>query len=424
MRERLLHYIWKHQKFRTGRLRTSKAERIQIIDPGAYNTHSGPDFRNAIIEIEDQIWAGNVEIHLRSSDWYSHNHQEDKNYNNVILHVVWEEDRKVYRSTGIEIPTLTLKELVEEDFLKNYRRLLFKSERKFINCEAHVADFDLFVMLPWLEHLFRERLENKTNEAALILKETNGDWERLLFIMLLSNFGQRLNRSSFLALARSLDFEIVKGLRGKSLELESLLFGLCGLFQKKGCEDEYYRILNAEFTYLCKKYQLSDPSFISLEFMRVRPVNFPTIRLSQFAVFYSANANLFSKIRSLWSKKDFYDLFSISANPYWQSHYNFGRSSRQKRTDLSRAFIDGLIINTILPLKNLFARERGNKNYLKLRKLISQLCKEDNHIVSQYRSLGFPVHHAIDSQALLQLNRFYCKKNRCLECALGNQILN
>ncbi|MEN8789343.1 MAG: DUF2851 family protein [Flavobacteriaceae bacterium] len=424
MRERLLHYIWKHQKFRAGSLRTSNAEIIQIINPGTYNMHSGPDFQNAIVEIEGQLWAGNIELHLRSSDWYAHNHQKDENYNNVILHVVWEEDRKVYRRTGMELPTLMLKDLVETEFLDNYRNLLFRSDSKFINCETQVADFDLFVMLPWLEHLFRERLESKTNEAALILKETEGDWERLFFIMLLANFGQRLNRSSFLSLARSLEFDIVKGVRGQSLQLESLLFGLSGLLQREGVQDKYYQRLKTEFAYLRKKYQLTDPVFLAPEFMRVRPGNFPTLRLSQFAGFYSTHMNLFSKIRSLWFKKEFYEMFTISASTYWRSHYNFGKPSRDKSTNLSRAFKDGLIINTVLPLKNLDARERGTNIYPRLRKLISQLYKEDNRIVREYRSLGFPVHHALDSQALIQLYKFYCEKNRCLECALGNQILN
>ncbi|MGB5238820.1 MAG: DUF2851 family protein [Flavobacteriaceae bacterium] len=424
MRERLLHFLWKHQKFRSTRLRTSNGELLQIIDPGTYNLHSGPDFLNASIEIDKQLWAGNVELHKRSSDWYAHDHQTDKNYNNVILHVVWEADKKVYWSSGGEIPTLILKDVVEENILDNYRNLLLKSDNKFINCEPYAADLDLFVMLPWLEHLFRERLEAKTSEADLLLKVTDGDWERLLFIMLLANFGQQLNRSGFLSMARTLDFNIIRGLRGKSFQLESLLFGLSGLLNKEGVEDNYFDILKTEFAFLCKKHQLSEPVYKTPEFMRVRPSNFPTRRLSQFAVLYSKNINLFSRIISLWSKKDFYELFTIGASTYWQGHYNFGKPSLYKRTKLSKAFIDSIIINTVLPVKNLYGKKRGNNNYPKLRKLVSELSREDNRIVRQYRSLGFPVHHALDSQAVIQLYRSYCKRNRCLECALGNQILN
>ncbi len=424
MRERLLHFIWKYKKFRTNGLLTSNGETLQIIDLGTYNAHSGPDFLNASIIIGAQWWAGNVELHKKSSDWYAHHHNGDRNYNNVILHVVWEEDRIVYRDTGEQIPALVLKNFVEEDFLDNYRKLLYKSDSKFINCESYAADFDLLVLLPWLEHLFRERLETKTSEAAMLLDETQGNWERLLFILLLANFGQRLNRSNFLSLARSLDFNIVRELKGHSLQLESLLFGLSGLLQKERVEDQYYKKLKKEFAYICKKYQLLDPVFSSPEFMRVRPSNFPTLRLSQFSVLYTTHVNLFSKIISLRSKDAFYELLSISASAYWQSHYNFGTITYNKEKNLSRAFIDKLIINTVLPVKNLYAKEQGKDIYPELRKLVSQLLKEDNRIVNQYRSLGFPVHHALDSQAFLQLYRSYCEKNRCLDCALGNQILN
>ena len=390
MRERLLHYIWKYQKFWTSNLQTLGGEAVQIIDPGTYNSHSGPDFLNANIEIGGQLWAGNVEIHKKSSDWFAHGHQGDKNYHNVIMHVVWEADRMVFWASGGEIPTLILKGLVDERFLDNYRCLLVKSENKFINCEPYTAEFDLLVILPWLEHLYRERLELKTSEAALLLKATNGDWERLLFILLLANFGQQLNRSGFLSMARLLDFGMVKGLRGQTLQLESLLFGMSGLLNRAKVEDNYFHVLKNEFAYLCKKFQLTEPIYRTPEFMRVRPNNFPTLRLSQFAVLYSTYPNLFSSVISLRTKKDFYSLFAIDANVYWQDHYNFGKPSAQRKTKLSRAFIENLIINTVLPIKNLYAKNRGKNINTVLRELISGLTWEDNRIVRQYRSQGFP----------------------------------
>jgi hypothetical protein len=423
MREELLHFIWKHKKFRTGQLRTTLGYPLQIRDLGTHNFVSGPDFLNARIEIDSQLWVGNVEIHIKSSDWYGHHHDRDENYNNVILHLVWKEDVKVYRATGEEIHTLVLSDYVEESLLDNYRGLLEKSGNRFINCEAHAREFPVFLVLPWMEHLFRERLDAKTSEAALLLKETNGDWERLLFIMLLSNFGHRLNRSCFLDLARTLDFNIIRQLCSSPLVLESLLFGLSGLLSAEP-KDKYQAELKREFSFLIKKYKLRPLAAEPPEFMRVRPGSFPTIRLSQFAALYTGAEKLFSKIVMLRSKSDFYELFAIEAAAYWENHYVFGIISRPKKKSLSSAFKDNLIINTVLPLKNLYARERGENIYSQLRNLISRLRKEDNRIVRQFQSLGFPAHHALDTQALIRLHSSYCTKNRCLNCALGNQILN
>ena len=338
MREELLHYIWKFTKFQINGLHTSNGQVLQILDIGTHNKHSGPDFLNARIAIDKQVWAGNIELHVKSSDWYLHRHNRDKSYDNVILHVVWDLDRQVFRFTGEEIPTLILRDYVAESLLDRYFRLMSEANRKFINCEDHVSEFSVFVVLPWLEHLYRERLEQKSNELAGILSTSGNDWEKLLFIVLLMNFGQRVNRSSFLSLAKAIDFNIVKRVGTNTFRLESLLFGLSGLLEKFSVADAYRSKLTVEYNYLKKKYKLSELQVEKPEFMGVRPSNFPAIRLSQFAGFYSNNQNLFSKLIELKNPIEFYNLFTINAAEYWKTHYNFGKTSREKSVRLSRSF--------------------------------------------------------------------------------------
>lgn len=424
MREELLHYIWKFKKFRLHGLKTIRGLSIQLLDVGAYNRHSGPDFLNARLEIDKQLWAGNIELHVKSSHWYVHKHHRDKSFQNIVLHVVWEADRLVYRDNGEEIPTLVLREYVNVSLLDSYRKLLTKTNKKFINCEEHTREFSIFLVLPWLEHLFRERLDQKCKEADQIFRASNKNWEKLLFIQLLKNFGQRANRSSFLSLARAVDYNVVRKIGQNTFQLECLLFGLSGILAKNRARDHYHQSLTEEYAYLVKKYKLSEVQVEIPEFMGIRPSNFPTIRLSQFAVLYSHNQNLFGKLLVAQNKNELYDLLNIKATAYWHTHYNFGKKSKEKNKILSKAFIDILIINAVLPIKYLFAKERGEDIYPQLRNLVSEISKENNSLVQRYQFIGFPVHHAIDSQALIQLYHSYCVKNRCLECALGNQILN
>ncbi|MGI9546476.1 MAG: DUF2851 family protein [Flavobacteriaceae bacterium] len=423
MREELLHYVWKFTKFQLNGLQTAKKQVLQLLDVGTQNKHSGPDFLNARIEIDKQLWAGNIEIHVKSSDWYAHKHSMDRSYDNVILHVVWELDKPVFRPTGEEIPTLVLRNYVAESLLDSYVRLMSETNRKFINCEDCASEFSVFLLLPWLEHIFRERLEQKSRELDDILSASANDWEKLLFIALLKNFGQRANRTSFLSLAKAIDFNIVKRIKNNAVRLESLLFGLSGLLEKYPETDPYHSLLASEYNYLKKKHKLNELQVEMPEFMGVRPLNFPTIRLSQFAALYSNHQNLFSRLIALKKPDEFYEFFSIQSSGYWKTHYNFGKTSKEKSGGLSRAFKDMLIINCVVPLKFLYARDRGEDIYQELRNLISQLSKENNNVVYHYQSLGFPARHALDSQALLHLHDSYCRKNRCLECALGNQIL-
>ncbi len=424
MREELLHFIWKFKKIPLQGLKTHQDQDVQILDFGTHNLHSGPDFLNAKLIIEGQLWVGNVEIHTRSSDWYVHKHGEDRAYDNVILHVVWEYDRPVQTQMGILIPTLVLSSYVQEDRLERYQRLLNRSKRAFINCEEYTSELTLFLVLPWMEHVYRERLEQKSQSLYSMLNDLQNDWEKLLYVALLKNFGQRVNGKSFESIAKSLDFSIVRKIGSKTFLLETLLLGQSGILQKYPVPDLYHKQLLQEFKYLKRKFRLERQAVIKPEFMGVRPSSFPTIRLSQFAVLYTTYKNLFTKIINANSILALYDLFQIRAMKYWDSHFVLGKKSKEKVKELSKEFKNSLIINTVIPLAYLHAKMHGRDTYSLLRGFLVQLSKESNQLTDKFLAMGFPIQNALDSQAVIQLYNEYCTNNRCLECALGNQILN
>ncbi len=424
MREDLLHFIWKYQKLRLVDLVTSKNQSIQISDVGTHNHLSGPDFFNAKIEIDGQLWAGNVEVHLKSSDWYVHGHEKDANYNNVILHVVWEDDAEIFRSDNSIIPTLELKNYLAKGLLGSYQKLFDKKEKRFINCEKDLAQVDDFLFKNWLDRMFFERLERKTGHIFELLNESKNDWEHVLFLMLSKNFGLKVNGGAFLSLAQSLDFSIARKLRKDTFQLESVFFGLCHLLDDETLVDDYYVRLKREYEYQENKYALSNEGVEKPEFFKLRPPNFPTIRLSQLANLYGGNQNLFSDLIETKCLKEIYRLFDVKASEYWTDHYTFGKLSKKSPKKLTKRFIDLLVINTILPIKFCHAKYSGKEVNEQIIEIVSQIKYEDNSIVSNFRSLRSGMENAKESQAILQLYNDYCSQNRCLHCAIGNNLLN
>ena len=286
MKEDILHFIWKYKKFKFIDLKTTQNESIIIKSFGSHNTTaSGPDFLNAQIKIGDQLWAGNVEIHVKSSDWFLHNHENDSAYDNVILHVVWEHDVDVFRNDNTSIPTLIIKDRLSSEILKNYD-VLFLNEKKWISCEDHFSKIDNFIFDNWLERLYFQRLEQKSKVIESLLEASKNDWEMTLFRMLFKNFGLKVNGASFFSLAQAIDFSTVKKLYHSQQNLEALFFGMSGLLEEE-IPNSYYNALLKEFKFLQQKFQLNNDTVIPIQFFRLRPSNFPTIRLSQLASLYS-----------------------------------------------------------------------------------------------------------------------------------------
>ena len=422
MREDFLHYIWKFQKFEKRNLKTVSGERIEIVEVGQHNHDAGPDFFNAKIILGAQLWAGNVELHLKSSDWYAHGHETDKNYDNVVLHVVWQYNLPIFRKDETEIPTLELNSIIDAQALTNYKKL-FPKTKKWIYCESDFFSVDDFVFQNWLDRLYIERLEEKSKVIQQLLNTSSNHWEGVLFKMLAKNFGLKINADAFLSIANSIDFSILQKQSKAPQKLEALLMGQAGLLNLD-VEDAYLQTLQEEYRYLRHKYALSVKGILPVSFFRLRPVNFPTLRLAQLAALYAQKEQLFSKVIAIDSMTDAYTLFNINTSDYWDRHYNFGSTSKPRKKTLSKAFINLIIINTILPLRFCYEKSLGEVYSENIIKFISTLPIEHNAIVKKYGQLRIFPKSALNSQALLQLKKHYCMPHKCLQCAIGNEILN
>ncbi|MCK8141903.1 DUF2851 family protein [Flavobacterium sp. I-SCBP12n] len=420
MKEDFLHYLWKFKKFDSLNLKTSNLETLTIIHVGQYLELAGPDFFNAQIKIENQKWAGNVEIHLKSSDWYLHQHEKDSGYENVILHVVWENDAAVFRSDNSEIPVLELKDYVDSDTLNNYHSLV--APKSWIYCEKHLSTIDEFTFKNWQERLFFERLETKSKPIFDLLEKTNQDWESVLFCLLAKNFGLNTNGEIFMKIAQSIPFSVIRKESFEVENLEALIFGTAGLLDNEK-EDNYFKDLKFRYFYLLHKYQLDKIVVPPVQFFKHRPDNFPTIRLSQLANLYHTHQNLFSKISNLRSLKESYQLFQICAAPYWQNHYQFDKESPKKKKTLSKSFIDLILINTIIPLQFAYAKSLGKEVSEDLMELLTEVSAEKNAIIDKFISFGIKPKNALETQSLLQLKKEYCNNSKCLECVIGIELL-
>ncbi|GAL64127.1 DUF2851 family protein [Algibacter lectus] len=421
MQEDFLHYIWKFKKFQTQSLKTEANQSITITSVGQHNFNSGPDFFNAKLTIGEQLWAGNVEIHIKSSDWYLHNHEQDPAYDGVILHVVWEHDTEIFRKDNTPIPTLVLRDYIDFTLLNNYKKL-FAKQNTWINCENDFVNTNDFVLTNWLERLYFERLERKADAIELLLQESKNDWEAVLFKMLAKNFGLKVNGDAFFSLAQSVDFSVVRKSQSNLQSLEALLFGQANLLSES-VEDAYFISLSKEYSFLKQKFQLKENQVLPLQFFRLRPPNFPTIRLSQLANLYHEYQNLFSKVIEIDKLEDFYKLFNVSTSEFWKTHYTFQKSSKPSTKVITKAFTDLLLINTILPLKFCYAKQKGQDIDGSILKIASEINSEKNSIIDAFNKLKKVSKSAFQSQSLIQLKTEYCDKNKCLQCAVGNSLL-
>lgn len=421
MNENLLHFLWKLKLFSVKKLKSTNGEIIHIISNGIHNLNTGPDFLNAKIEIENQVWAGNVEIHINSSDWYKHNHEADKNYDAVILHVVWEHDVEIFRNNNAKIVTLELKNYISKAVLNSYNQL-FSKNKKWINCENDIQFIDSFIFENWLERLYFERLEQKSSSIQEILTTNNNNWEATLFMLLAKSFGLKVNGDAFLNFANSFDFSIVRKVSNNVEQLEALFLGQAGLLSNK-YESIYFEKLNREYEYLKVKFKLTPILGGQVQFFRLRPNNFPTIRLSQLAFLYSKYQNLFSKIIEIDSLELFYSLFKVSTFPFWETHFTFDKESKKSTKKLTKSFIDLILINTIIPLKFVYLKNLGKNEYSSLFAILENIKPEKNSIISRYNDLNIESPNAFKTQALLQLKNEYCSKQLCLQCAIGKTIL-
>lgn len=421
MKESFLHYLWQFKKFHFSELQTTEGLPITILHSGNYLQQAGPDFFNAQLIIGVQKWAGSVEIHLKSSDWYVHHHEIDPAYDNVILHVVWEHDTEVFRKNNTEIPVLELKNYVDAEILSQYQQLL--SPKNWINCENDLFTIDAFTLSNWKERLYIERLEERSNEIEGLLSKTANDWEAVFFLYLAKSFGLNVNGGAFFQLMQSIPYHVIRKEQFEVVQLEALFFGRAGLLATEK-EDVYFKELKKRWNYINQKYQLPQVFLQPVHFFKLRPDNFPTIRLAQFAQLIHQQPQLFLKCLKVQKIDDFYQLFSVAPAVYWNNHYVFDKESASKSKKLSKSFIDLLIINAVVPFLFAYYRYQNTDHSEQLIALASQIDPEKNVVLDKFSNLGMSAATSYDSQGLLQLKKEYCDFNRCLSCAIGQKLIN
>ena len=416
MTERLLQYIWQFQYFNKTSLQTVEGETVEIVYQGSYNTNQGPDFLEAKLKIGNTLLVGNVELHCKTSEWNTHKHSADKNYANVISHIVWENDCTLPNN----LPTIILQDRVSKILLEKYQKLLNTSS--FIPCENSISTVPEITWLSWKERLLIERLEQKSTSVNEYLSKNNYHWEETFWWMIAKNFGIKVNSEAFEKIAQSIPITVLAKHKNQLHQIEALLFGQAGLLDKD-FEEDYPILLRKEYQFLKSKYNLQSTN-ANLFFLRMRPANFPTVRLAQLAMLVVHSVHLFSKIKEIEEVENVKKLLNVTANDYWHYHYNFDELSTYKIKNVGVQMINNLIINTVIPI--LFAYGHYTKEHHfkdKALRWLTQLTAEKNSRINGFLALQITIKNAFDSQALLQLKNEYCSKKRCLECAVGNKLL-
>ena len=420
MNEDFLFYLWKFRLLVQG-IKTTEGENIEIIQPGTLNQDAGPDFFDARIRIGNTLWAGNIEMHVNSSDWKKHGHQHDERYQNIILHVVYNDDEPVMLKNGQAIPTLIIKDAFNDDLFDKYRR--YMKGKSWVACEKNFPVMATSDIQPWIDSLIHERLTAKVAsiERALILQCFN--WEQTLYQFLASNFGFKLNSHAFELLARSLPIQIINEHRHNLFELEALLFGQAGFLYQE-YDDEYFHKLRNEYLLYRKRYLLRPIDVHLWNFLRLRPSNFPTIRLAQFAYLLGQSGNLFDLFIKSRKINKLYKHLMTGTSAYWHTHYNFDKPSAKSRKQIGKESIQLIIINTIVPFNYVYGLIKDKPAYTrKAIAYLKALPPERNHVILKWKSIGADIPSAFESQAYLQLKKIRCEHKQCLECKIGEQVM-
>jgi hypothetical protein len=425
MKEEFLHYLWKYNMYDPEKLTDGSGNLVRVLSPGEYNRDSGPDFFNARISVDGTIWAGNIEIHTKASHFNTHGHQFDPAFDNIILHVVAENDRKIFNSRGEEILTV---ELTFDPGL--YERYLYLVNNPYIiACQDDITGVNDFLVRHWLNSLVIERLIAKTALITAIYSDTGNDWEETFYRMLARYFGFRINAEPFEMLAAALPFRIIRKHADNLFQIEALLFGTAGLLEeglfRDALDDAYYRNLISEYRILSVKYTLRPVHGWLWKFSRLRPANFPTIRISQLAAMLSVSGGLFSRALEATTLNQLREVFEVAASPYWNDHFVFGKKSRStvKHTGDQATLI--FLVNAVIPVIFYYGVIRdiqGIKD--KALNFLQELPPEENIILAAWKEAGIEAESAYYSQALIQLRNEYCRKRRCLECMIGSSLVS
>lgn len=417
--EQLVHYVWKHKIFPLKELKTTTGQQVEVIDTGLANTDAGPDFFNAKLKLDGVLWIGNIEIHERSSDWFKHGHHADAGYNSVILHIASEIDTEISRSNGERIPQIQL--ICPEAVRTNYKELL--ETDSYPPCYRIIPSLPPFTAHSWMTALQMERFEQKATLLNERLKRCQGNWEDAFFITLARNFGFGLNGDAFETWAHRLPFRAVDKHRNDLFQIEAIFFGQAGILEDSD-GDGYYLRLKKEYTYLQHKFGLIPMDASLWRFLRLRPANFPHIRIAQLACLYHRAYGLLSRIMETETLQGVRDILKGGTSEYWLTHYTFGGSSPSRPKTLSNTSLDLLIINTVVTFLYAYGLHKGNRVLCaRAGSFLEELKAENNYITRMWEQCGMKASNAADSQALIQLKKEYCDKKKCLYCRIGYEYL-
>jgi hypothetical protein len=422
--EEFLHYVWRNRAFDHKFLKLTDGTKIDIINPGILNRDAGPDFFNAKIKIGDTLWAGNVEIHIKSSMWYHHNHHKDSAYSNIILHVVAEHDKDVYRnnieSENEKIPVFEMK--IPENLFQNYQKL--QAALTWIPCSEYFKQMDTITKVQLIDRMAYERLELKTSDIKNVFYETKSNWEETWYRTLISIWGLSLNRIPYQILAKQTPYKILLSHSNNVFELEALLLGQSGLL-KIAENDVYVEKLKSEYKHLKNKYSLQPVDAYIWKFARMRPVNFPELRLAQLAALINKHGSMFSKLLLSKSINDYKTFFDINVSEYWLTHYRLGALAKSKTKNIGKSMLELIIINAVAPFMFFYGGEYNDEDTKDFaHNMIKNLNAENNRIMRKWDETGIEAENAFESQALLQLYHFYCNKRKCVSCIWGHKLLN
>jgi hypothetical protein len=420
MTEDFLSFLWKYKLYQNIPM-FWEGETIEVISPGDLNTDAGPDFTNARIKIGTTLWAGNVEIHLNASDWNLHNHDQNAAFDNVILHVAGNNDADVHSSKGRKIPTIEIQ--FDPALLENYTELSIN--KSWVPCTGKLSNVDRFTIVSWLGSIGVERLASKTNLLSQNLVTSLNDWEEIFYRQLARSFGFHVNAMSFELLAANLSYKILKKYYGDIFRTECLLFGVAGFLNDDYSQDDYFNRLKKEYLFLENKFKLKSIDIHIWKFLRLRPGNFPTIRLAQFAALINNSPELLVKVVEAQSVNELKDLLIHPLLDYWENHYSFSKSTKTISKNLGTESAHTIIINTIIPFLFIFGRQMG-KTDLEERSVqfLEALPAENNTIIRNWIKCGLKPKNAFDSQALLHLKSNYCDKKRCMDCRIGIKLIS
>lgn len=418
--ESLLQFIWKFRLFGGNQLQLAGRESLEIIFAGHHNRDSGPDFLDARLKIDGTLWAGNVEVHRKASDWYRHTHHTDASYSNVILHVVYEDDQRILDASGNELPVLVLAPLIDSDMYERWKVL--EMHHQPIACGIWEKPTEPFYSA-WLNRLLAERLEEKSGTITEVLQFTANNWDEAFYLVLARSFGFKVNAEPFEQLARSIPLKIVQKHKQSTFQLEALFLGQSGLIDQN-VDDEYPRKLYEEYVFLKHQYGLRSMQPHVWKHLRMRPVNFPAIRIVQFAHLMASAPDLKQMISEVFDLLAFHKSLEVNPKGYWLTHYQIDAQSPHSSKGLGRDARLSVMINSVIPFLFIYARFRGNQELRQRVLNWLEILPPEKHAIARLWELnGVRARHAGDSQALIRLLKAYCEPGKCLDCSWGLRYL-